>query len=164
MEELIIKIIFVIIMLVGAVGAVVPVLPGALLSFGALLLARILHFSELSWWVIGIFGFLTILGIVLDYIVPVATTKKMGGSKYGIWGLILGLIVGIVFSPFGFVSIIIAPFLGVLIGELIYDRENHKRAFRAALGSVIGYGITTVYGLFISLVMLGVFLYYDVFG
>lgn len=164
MEELIIKIIFVIIMLVGAVGAVVPVLPGALLSFGALLLARILHFSELSWWVIGIFGFLTILGIVLDYIVPVATTKKMGGSKYGIWGLILGLIVGIVFSPFGFVSIIIAPFLGALIGELIYDRENHKRAFRAALGSVIGYGITTVYGLFISLVMLGVFLYYDVFG
>lgn len=151
-------------MLVGAVGAVVPVLPGALLSFGALLLARILHFSELSWWVIGIFGFLTILGIVLDYIVPVATTKKMGGSKYGIWGLILGLIVGIVFSPFGFVSIIIAPFLGALIGELIYDRENHKRAFRAALGSVIGYGITTVYGLFISLVMLGVFLYYDVFG
>src|SRR5690606_32697222 len=97
-------------------------------------------------------------------IVPVATTKKMGGSKYGIWGLILGLIVGIVFSPFGFVSIIIAPFLGALIGELIYDRENHKRAFRAALGSVIGYGITTVYGLFISLVMLGVFLYYDVFG
>src|SRR5690606_22234321 len=119
-----------------AVGAVVPVLPGALLSFGALLFARILHFSELSWWVIGIFGFLTILGIVLDYIVPVAATKKMGGSRYGIWGLIIGLIIGIVFSPFGFISIIIAPFLGAFLGELIYDYKNGKRAFKAASGAI----------------------------
>ncbi|MFA7687646.1 MAG: DUF456 domain-containing protein [Moheibacter sp.] len=162
MEELIIKIIFVIIMLVGAVGAVVPVLPGALLSFGALLLARILHFSELSWWVIGIFGFLTILGIVLDYIVPVAATKKMGGSRYGIWGLIIGLIIGIVFSPFGFISIIIAPFFGAFLGELIYDYKNGKRAFKAASGAIIGYLLTSGYGVLISSIMVVVFLFYDV--
>src|SRR5690606_24287522 len=119
MADLVVQIILAAVMLAGALGAVLPVLPGAPVAFGALLLARLLNFSELSWWVIGVFGFLTVLGIALDYIVPVATTKKMGGSKYGIWGLILGLIVGIVFSPFGFVSIIIAPFLGALIGEMI---------------------------------------------
>lgn len=164
MEELVIKIIFAIVMLIGVVGAVLPVLPGSTLAFGALLLARILNYSEMSWWVVGIFGFFTILGVVLDYLVPIATTKKMGGSKYGIWGLIIGLIIGIVFSPFGFVSIIIAPFLGALIGELIYDRENHKRAFKAALGSVVGFLLTTGYSLVLAVSIFGTYFFYDVFG
>lgn len=150
-------------MLAGAVGAVLPVLPGAPLTFGSLLLCKILGFSEISWWIIGLFGFLTIIGIVLDYTVPIFTTKKMGGSKYGIRGLILGIFVGIIFSPFGFLSIIIAPFLGALIGELVYERKNHKRALKAALGSVIGYFLTSGFGMILSLSMLAVFLFYDVF-
>lgn len=151
-------------MLVGIVGAVLPVLPGSTLAFGSLILAKILNYSEISWWVVGVFGFFTILGVVLDYLVPIATTKKMGGSKYGIWGLILGLIVGIVFSPFGFVSIIIAPFLGAFIGELIYDRENHKRAFKAALGSVLGYGLTTGYSLVLAIAIFTTYFFSDLFG
>ena len=86
MEDLIIKILFAGAMLLGVAGSILPVLPGAPLAFGSLLLARIFNFSELSWWVIGLFGVLTIIGIILDYTVPIATTKKMGGSKYGIWG------------------------------------------------------------------------------
>lgn len=164
MEVLIIKILFALVMLVGVAGSILPVLPGAPLAFGSLLLARILHFSEISWWVIILFGILTIIGIVLDYTVPIATTKKMGGSKYGIWGLVIGFIIGIIFSPFGFVSIIVAPFLGALIGELIYDRQNHRRAIKAATGSVIGYFLTSGYGILLSLTMLGVFLYDDVFN
>lgn len=157
------KIIFALVMLAGAAGAVLPVLPGAPLAFGSLLLAKILHFTGISWWVVGLFGFLTIAGIVLDYTVPVAATKKMGGSKYGVWGLVTGLIVGIVFAPFGFVSIIIAPFLGALLGELIYDRQNHKRAFRAAFGSVIGYFLTSGFGMLLSLAMFAVFFFYEIF-
>lgn len=163
MEETIIKSLFAVVMLLGVAGSILPVLPGAPLAFGSLLLAKILNFSEISWWVVGIFGFLTIIGVVLDYVVPVATTKKMGGSKYGVYGLILGLIIGIIFSPFGFVSIIIAPFLGALIGELIYDRQNHKRAVKAAAGSIIGYFLTSGYGMALCLSMLVVFLLKDVF-
>ena len=162
MEDIIVKIIFAGAMLVGVAGSFLPVLPGAPLAFGSLLLAKILDFSGLSWWVIIVFGILTIIGIILDYTVPIATTKRMGGSKYGIWGMILGFIVGIIFSPFGFISIIIAPFLGALIGELIYDRQNHKRAVKAATGSVIGYFLTSGYGMILSLVMLGIFLVYDI--
>src|SRR5690606_10671771 len=162
MEDIIVKIIFAGAMLAGVAGSILPVLPGAPLAFGSLLLAKILDFSALSWWVIIIFGILTIVGIILDYTVPIATTKKMGGSKYGIWGMILGFVVGIIFSPFGFISIIVAPFLGALIGELIYDRQNHKRAVKAATGSVIGYFLTSGYGMILSLGMLGVFLVYDI--
>ncbi len=163
MEEVIIKIFFAIVMVIGIAGSILPVLPGAPLAFGSLLLAKILHFSELSWWIIVLFGILTLIGIVLDYAVPIATTKKMGGSKYGIWGLVIGFIIGIIFSPFGFVSIIIAPFLGALIGELIYDRQNHRRAIKAATGSVIGYFLTSGYGILLCCSMLGVFLVYDIF-
>mgnify|MGYP000909566920 CR=1 FL=1 len=163
MEETFIKSLFAVVMLVGVAGSILPVLPGAPLAFGSLLLAKILNFSEISWWVVGIFGFLTIVGVVLDYVVPVATTKKMGGSKYGVYGLIIGLIIGIIFSPFGFVSIIIAPFLGALIGELIYDRQNYKRAVKAAAGSIIGYFLTSGYGIVLCLSMLVVFLVKDVF-
>lgn len=161
--ELLVQIILAMVMLAGALGAVLPVLPGAPIAFASLLLARILHFSELSWWVIGIFGFLTVLGIVLDYAVPVAATRKMGGSKYGIWGLVIGLIIGILFSPFGLVSIVVVPFLGALAGELLYDRKNHKRAFKAASGTIIAYFLTSGYGMLLSLAMLAVFLYNDVF-
>ncbi len=162
MEETFIKSLFVVAMLLGVAGSILPVLPGAPLAFGSLLLAKILNFSEISWWVVGIFGLLTIIGVVLDYVIPVATTKKMGGSKYGVYGLILGLIIGIIFSPFGFVSIIIAPFLGALIGELIYDRQNHKRAVKAAAGSIIGYFLTSGYGIMLCLSMLVVFLLKDI--
>lgn len=151
-------------MLVGVVGAVLPVLPGSTLAMGSLLAAKILNYSELNWWVIILFGVLTIVGIVLDYLIPITATKKMGGSRYGVIGLIIGLIVGIVFSPFGFVSIIFAPFLGALIGELIYDHQNHKRAFRAAAGSIIGYFLTSGYSMLLALSIFGVYFFYDIFG
>lgn len=162
MEDLIFKLLFAVLMLIGAVGAVLPVLPGAPLAFASLLLAKILNFSELSWWLIALFGVLTLVGALLDYLLPIATTKKLGGSKYGIWGLVIGLIFGILFSPFGLISIILAPFLGALIGELIYDRKNHKRAMKAASGSVIGYFLTSGYGFLLSMSMLAVFLFYDI--
>lgn len=164
MEDLIIKILFAGAMLLGVAGSILPVLPGAPLAFGSLLLARIFNFSELSWWVIGLFGVLTIIGIILDYTVPIATTKKMGGSKYGIWGLIIGFIIGLLFSPFGFISILIAPFLGALIGELIYDRHNHKRAVKAATGSLVGYFLTSGYGVLLCLSMLAVFVTRDIWS
>jgi|26BtaG_2_1085354.scaffolds.fasta_scaffold00098_5 hypothetical protein len=162
MDEWVIHVLFLMVMFVGVLGAILPVLPGAPITFGTLITAKILQFSDLNWWLIVIFGGLTLLGVLLDYLIPIVATKKMGGSKYGIVGMILGLIIGIIFAPFGFVSIIISPFLGALIGELIYDTKNHKRAFTAALGSVVGYALTSSYGFLLSLSMFAVYLFYDV--
>lgn len=164
MDDSLIQLLFLGIMVVGIVGAILPVLPGAPLTFGALILAKIFHFSEIHWGILILFGILTLLGIVMDYLIPILTTKKMGGSKYGIWGMIIGLIIGIIFSPFGFVSLIISPFLGAFLGELLYDYKNQKRAFRAALGSLLGYALTSSYGLILSLTMTVVFLFTDVFS
>ena len=53
--------------------------------------------------------------------------KKFGGSRYGVIGTTLGLIIGL-FSPIPG-GVIIGPFLGALIGELIFNND-HKRAFK----------------------------------
>ena len=75
---LIIKILIALILLVGVFGSILPVLPGAPLSFVTLLISKFFNFTELSFWVIGLFGFFTLLSAVLDYIIPVLTTKRMG--------------------------------------------------------------------------------------
>ena len=92
---------------------------------------------------------------ILDYIIPVLGTKKFGGSKYGIIGTTVGLVVGLIFlGPFG---IIIGPFVGAFIGELIYDNENSNRAFKAAIGSFIGFLFSTGLKFIVSSIYAGLF-------
>lgn len=162
MEEFVVQIIIAIVLFVGVVGAILPVLPGAPLSISVLLIAKIAGFTTLPWWVVLIFAVLTVLGLLLDYLIPIVTTKKLGGSRYGVVGMLLGLLVGILFAPFGFWSVLVMPFLGALIGELIYDRQNHKKAVVVAFGSVVGYMLSSGYGLVICLAMFFSFLIKDV--
>lgn len=162
MEVLIIKLIFVIMMIIGIIGVILPVLPGLPLVYAVLLFAKILGYSQLSWWWVLVFGLITAFGILMDYLIPVSVTKRLGGSKYGLIGLTIGFVIGIIFSPFGFFSIIIAPFLGSIIGELIYDRKNYKRAIKSASGSVVGYFLSIFYSLIFSFIILAVFLFKDI--
>lgn len=162
MEDLAVKLLLGIVILAGALGSALPVMPGKPVAFAALLLAKIFDFSSISWWVIVLFGILTVVGIILDYLLPIVTTKKLGGTKYGIWGLVVGLIVGIIFSPIGFLSIIILPFLGALAGELIYDFRSGAKAVKAASGSLLSYFLTSFYGIVLCIAMFLVFLFTDI--
>jgi uncharacterized protein YqgC (DUF456 family) len=52
---------------------------------------------------------------------------------------------------------LIGPFLGALVGELIYNSNEGKRAFKAALGSLLGFLAGTFIKFLVSLLFLGVF-------
>jgi uncharacterized protein YqgC (DUF456 family) len=78
---------------------------------------------------------------VMDYIVPSLSTKKHGGSKAGVWGCNIGLVISIVglpFGPQGIIGVIFWPFVGALVGELLSGKQS-RDAFRAAWGAFVGF-------------------------
>ena len=141
--------------ILGIIGSFIPVLPGPITSWVGLLLIHLTNAIPNNWTFILTTLAVAILVYILDYIIPALGTKKFGGSKYGIIGTTVGLLVGLIFlGPFG---IIIGPFIGAFIGELIHDNENSNRALKAAFGSLIGFLFSTGLKFIVSSIYAGLF-------
>jgi len=131
----------IIFMITGIIGCVLPFLPGPPLNYIGLLL---LHFTEkyqfstefLVFWAI-----ITAIVYGFDLVIPVWGTKKFGGSKYGIWGSVVGLLAGFFFFPP--LGIIIGPFAGAVIGELFAGKDSGA-ALKSGFGSFVGFIAGTV--------------------
>ena len=142
--------------ILGIIGSFIPVLPGTITSWIGLLLIHLTNVIPYNWTFILTTFTIALFVYILDYIIPALGTKKFGGSKYGIIGTTIGLIVGLIFlGPFG---IIIGPFIGALTGELIYDNQNSNRALKAAFGSLIGFLFSTGLKFIVSIIFAGLFL------
>lgn len=126
--------------ILGLLGSFLPALPGAPLSWIGLLLLYLTDYVENNYWVLGITLLLTIIVSILDYTIPAQGTKKFGGTKYGVWGTNIGLIIGLFFPPIGF---IIGLFVGAFIGELIYNSQDKKGALKAAFGAFLGFLVSS---------------------
>ncbi len=140
--------------LVGLVGCVLPILPGPPISFVALLMLHYSSYGEFSSKNLWFFGILAIVVTILDYIIPVWGTKRFGGSKRGQWGATIGLLIGVFFSPFGMISIILGPLFGAYLGEISGGGDS-KMAMKSALGSFLGF----LMGTGIKLITSGVITY-----
>ena len=141
-----------ILLLVGFAGCILPVIPGVPLSYIGIL---ILHFTDkvqFSTEFLIAWGIITIVIQVLDYYIPIWGTKRFGGSRWGTIGSAIGVVGGLFFGPFG---IILGPFVGAVVGELLSGRAS-KDAVKAGLGSFVGFLVGTVAKLIIS----GFLIYY----
>lgn len=138
----------------GMVGCILPIIPGPLLSFCALiLLSWVKNWQIFSQTFLIVMGILTGLLILFDYIAPALGAKKYGASKRGLWGSALGMIVGIFFiPPWG---MIVGAFIGALVGELASGKSGRK-ALRAGWGILIG----NVLGIGLKLAFTAVILFY----
>lgn len=149
--ELTLLIIGFLFVLAGCLGSFLPVLPGPPLSFIGL---WFYHFSapenKMSVWAIILFSAFTIIVSVLDYLIPAWGTKKFGGTKWGIWGSTIGLLIGLFFGPPG---IILGPFIGAFVGELL-NNQNTDKAIKSAFGSFVGFIIGSGLKLMVCLIML----------
>ena len=125
---------------VGCVGCIIPVLPGVMLVYAGYICLYFCSYAEVSVTWLVVFGVLTLLVSILDYVLPSYMTKKFGGSKAGERGAMAGVIAGMFFGPIG---IIVAPFVGAVIAELINDNSDRQRALRSGLGSFLSFFIGT---------------------
>jgi len=142
--------------LVGFIGSILPIIPGPPISWAGLLLLKWTDYVndhgaayENALWILLFF---VVLVTILDYVVPIMGTKKYGGSKRGVWGATIGVVVGLFFGPLG---IIIGPFLGAYIGEITTGKKE-REALRAAWGSFMGF----LLGVGLKLMVCGTILFF----
>jgi uncharacterized protein YqgC (DUF456 family) len=136
--EVVLVIAALLLIIIGFIGSALPVIPGPPLAWGGYFILRYTDYIsdnanyETALWIMLFF---VVLVTVLDYVVPVWGTKKWGGSKAGMWGATIGLIIGLFLGPIG---IILGPFAGAFLGELISGKKE-KEALRAGWGSFLGF-------------------------
>jgi len=141
--------------LLGIIGSFLPVLPGPFTAWIGLLILHMTDAIPQDWTFLGITLGVSILVWIMDYIVPALGTKKFGGTSYGMIGSSIGLIIGIIFlGPLG---IIIGPFAGAFLGEMIKNSEDSTKALKAAFGSFIGFLAGTFLKFLVSVVFLFLF-------
>lgn len=152
--DAVIIVIGLILALAGMIGCILPIIPGPIFSFLALLLLSwIKNWQIFSQTFLIVMGSLTALLMIFDYIAPALGAKKYGASKRGIWGSAIGMIIGIFFiPPWG---IIVGAFIGALVGELLTGKSG-KKALRAGWGILIG----NVLGVGLKLAFTTVVLFY----
>jgi uncharacterized protein YqgC (DUF456 family) len=142
------------VMLMGFIGSIVPGLPGTPL----ILIAAIGHrlcFGQhsISFLVLICLVVLTVISVVLDYVASVYGAKRFGATWRGAVGAIVGGIVGLFF---GLPGIILGPFLGALILELLGGYEL-KKASKAGLGATVGLLASVIGKCVICVVMIVLF-------
>ena len=136
---------------VGLVGAIVPVLPSSPLSFVGIVLLFFLGESQMQVVELVGWGVLMLLLTLFDFVAPSWMAKRGGGTKAGTRGAAIGMLLGLFFQPWG---LILGPFLGALVGELVVGTPS-RAALRIAFYSFVGFLLTTglklIYGLAVLL-------------
>lgn len=131
----------IIFVIAGIIGCVLPIIPGPTLSFIAILILQSTNLvameNNLLWSLFGV----TVVITIVDYIFPIWFVKKAGGSKKALMGSVVGLIIGMfAFPPIG---IILGPFIGAFVGELMSTNDTFK-AIKGGSAAFIGFVFGTL--------------------
>jgi len=125
----------------GLLGSFIPIIPGPITSWFGLLVINFESSTELNYSFLLITLMIAVFVFALDIIIPIIGLKKFGGTKKGMIGATIGLLLGlIILGPLG---ILIGTFLGALSGEMTGDLKLGK-AVKASVGTLIGFiaGVT----------------------
>lgn len=154
--EIIAWILIIALFIVAFVGLIYPIIPSVLFLLGGFIVYGLFYsFSDLPWWFWVIELLFVALLFAADTISNLVGVKKFGGSKAGMWGSTIGLLIGPFVIPFA--GIIAGPFIGAVIGELIVERSNIQQAIKVGVGSVIGFLTSVVTKGMIQVVMIVLF-------
>ncbi|NLG32413.1 MAG: DUF456 domain-containing protein [Syntrophomonadaceae bacterium] len=126
----------IIIMVIGVAGTIIPLLPGIPMVFLSIAFYGWYYdFKVIDLTYLLILLLVTVFSLILDYLSSVLGAKYFASSKAGIWGALLGALLGVfVFPPVG---IFVGPWIGAFIGEYI-ECHDIKRAVKVGTGSFVG--------------------------
>ncbi len=139
----------------GLLGCVLPY-PGHLLVLGGCVSAAFAKGAPYpAWWIWVLLAALMIFGTIVDNITTMMGARRFGSSKAAMWGTLPGIIIGAFFPPFG---LIIGPFAGAFLAEMIFARKDAKASASSGMGATLGYLAGVVCKLLIAGVMMLIYL------
>jgi uncharacterized protein len=143
-----------ILILAGLAGAILPAIPGVPLVFAGMLLAAWAdHYQHIGAVTLTILGVLSVVALLIDFVAGLLGAKRVGASRKALWGASIGAIVGIFF---GLPGLLLGPFVGAVVGELLAGGKFDK-ATRVGVGTWIGLLFGTLTKLALCFTMIGVF-------
>ena len=155
MLEILLIILAVLLIIGGFLGIIIPALPDLpLVWFGILIYAGVTDFEVIGWGLLLILLAIVIGSIGIDALAQIYGAKRFGASRMGIIGSVMGFIVGIFFSIPG---MILGPFVGALVFELVSGRQHHE-ALKASFGTFVGFIGGVVFKFVLGLMMVGIVL------
>ena len=92
----------------------------------------------------------TIIVTILDYIIPAKFTKLAGGTKAGSQGALIGMIIGMFFTPLGMIP---CSLLGAFLAELFQSDKSAGGALKSSLGTFAGFLVGTGMKLIVTVTM-----------
>ncbi len=139
-------------LLLGLAGVVLPVLPGSVLLFaGALLVAWAGGFALVGWPTLTVVGLLAVVIWAVDWVAAALGAKATGASRWAVIGASLGLLIGLFFGPPG---LLLGPAVGAILLEYWQD-PDFERAFKAGLGTFVGFLLGSVVKVALAFVLVG---------
>jgi uncharacterized protein YqgC (DUF456 family) len=143
-----------VVMLIGLAGSVIPGIPGSPL----ILVAAVGHRmwfgqNSASYTALAIIFILMLLSIALDFLAGMFGAKKMGATWKGVLGAVIGGIAGLFFNLPG---LILGPFVGAFVFELLGGREM-KASAKAGAGAMLGLLLGAVGKIACCVAMMAVF-------
>ncbi|KIL44413.1 DUF456 domain-containing protein [Jeotgalibacillus soli] len=147
----------IVVLIIAFIGLVYPIIPSVLFIIAGFLLYGLFYSFEPFNWLFWTVQFLFVaLLFGADYVSNLVGVKRFGGSKAGVWGSTIGLLIGPFIIPIA--GIILGPFIGAVFGELLVNRTDPKQAVKIGFGSLIGFISSIITKGVIQLVMIGYFL------
>jgi uncharacterized protein YqgC (DUF456 family) len=142
------------VMLLGLIGSILPGLPGTPLVLLAAIGHR-LYFgpASASNLVLGVLTGLTVISLLLDFAATALGAKKFGATWRGAVGAVVGGLFGLLLV---FPGIILGPFIGALLFELLGGKEL-KAAASAGAGATLGLLLGIIGKVALTVVMAGLF-------
>jgi len=141
---------------VGYAGCILPVLPGPTVAFLSLLCLQLTGVHAYGWVTLVALGGAAVLILILDNLVPIWGVRRVGGSRWGILGGAVGVVVGLfVFPPIG---VILGPAVGAILGEVISGNTGGK-ALASGAGTLLGFLVGALAKTVLTSVIAGFFAY-----